>query len=115
MKSLKNTKAESRDSGGAKVAATEPAAYPCGTRITLDADSIKKLGIQKMPAVGSQIMFEAKAEVVGISQSGDGKRIELQIVAMDMGAGGGKDKTDNELTREDSGSMSRLSKAIKGM
>lgn len=115
MKSLKHTKSKLNDNSGADVAATEPAAYPYGARITLDAESIKKLGIQRMPAVGSQIKFEAEAQVVSISQSEDGKKIELQVVAMDMGAAGGKDDSDGALTREDSGPMSKLSKAIKGM
>lgn len=113
MKSLKTTKPESNDDDDATDCQPGRAAYPYGTRITLDADSIKKLGIQKMPAVGSKVKFEAEATVALVSQSEDGKRIELQVTGMDMGAAGSKE--GGELARADSGPMAKLAKSIKGL
>lgn len=115
MHSLENTKPKPSRSACEDVAEPDSASYPYGTRITLEAETIKKLGIQKLPTVGGQLVFKAKARVIGVSQSDDGKRIELQITDMDMDMGGGKDDTDRALTRDDSGPLSKLSKTIKEM
>jgi len=69
----------------------EPA-YPYGLQISLDAESMKKLGIKDMPKVGTKMMIEATVEVCSVSMNeskfyGDNKRVELQITELGLGEG----------------------------
>jgi hypothetical protein len=58
--------------------------YPYGTKICLDDDSVEKLGITKLPAVGATMMLMARVTVVGVrsgqNQGGDAENyVDLQI------------------------------------
>lgn len=88
--------------------------YPYGTRINLDQDSLDKLGIMKMPTVGDKIMIEGKCEVISVRQGEDGKSVELQITDMDL-ENDGDEIDEGELTREESGAMSKLASKMKNM
>lgn len=88
--------------------------YPWGTRINLDNDSLDKLGIVKLPTVGDKIMIEGKCEVISVRQSEDGKSVELQITDMDL-ENDGDEIDEGELTREESGAMSKLASKMKNM
>jgi len=88
--------------------------YPYGTRINLDQDSLDKLGIMKLPTVGDKIMIEGKCEVISVRQSEDGKSVELQITDMDL-ENDGDEIDEGELTREESGAMSKLASKMKNM
>lgn len=88
--------------------------YPWGTRINLDQDSLDKLGIVKLPTVGDKIMIEGKCEVISVRQSEDGKSVELQITDMDL-ENDGDEIDEGELTREESGAMSKLASKMKNM
>lgn len=88
MKSMKLTKAES--SATAPVEAKQDApAYPWGLRIELNDESMKKLGMEKLPDVGEKMMLRANVVVERVSQNDtkEGKRqdMSLQITEMELG------------------------------
>lgn len=63
--------------------------YPYGLSMCLDDESMKKLGMADLPAVGTVMQLSAKVIVtsVGMSQQQDGdpeNRTELQITDMDL-------------------------------
>lgn len=65
--------------------------YPYGLCLYLDDTTLKKLGIDKLPEVGTVLNVAAKAMVVsiGMNQQHDGDketRCELQITDMALGA-----------------------------
>lgn len=65
--------------------------YPYGLRLTLNEDSLAKLGITDLPAVGTAMVLTAKVTVSSASESeheGEKKHrdISLQITDMDLGA-----------------------------
>lgn len=69
--------------------------YPYGLRICLDSESLDKLGVTELPAVGTTMTLMARVEVVSVSQheSGDGKNrdVSLQITDMELRGGGASD------------------------
>jgi hypothetical protein len=63
--------------------ATNP--YPCGLRLTLDLVELRKLGIEELPPLGSQIAFYVCGEVCRTSESieyGVDKCMSVQIQQM---------------------------------
>lgn len=65
--------------------------YPYGTTLYLNEDVMKKLGMETLPAVGSEMTLTAKVKVVGVSQRerfGGEKcsNIDLQMTDMELGA-----------------------------
>lgn len=88
--------------------------YPWGARLQLEQDTLDKLGINKLPAVGDKLMIEAKCEVISVRQSEDGKSMELQITDMDL-ENDGDEVTEGELTRGESGAMSKVADKMKNM
>jgi hypothetical protein len=67
--------------------------YPWGLCITLNDDSLEKLGLDKLPAVETEVMIIAKAVVSRFSeyqtQGGESERsLDLQITDMQITAGG---------------------------
>lgn len=65
--------------------------YPFGLCISLDDESLQKLGIKEIPKVGAEYTFEAKAVVTRTSSSSDTQgedesTISLQITDLDFGA-----------------------------
>lgn len=76
--------------------------YPWGLRITLDDETLDKLGLGMLPKVGGEVTFTAKAVVTSVSQhecdDGDGPDTEqtvcLQITDMQMGAAPRKSAAD---------------------
>lgn len=64
--------------------------YPYGLRISLDNESLEKLGITKLPDVGEQMHLVAHVTVQSVSayeHQGDtpSRSVELQITDMAMG------------------------------
>lgn len=57
--------------------------YPWGLRLSLDAGTLDKLGLTKLPKVGATLRLECKAKVVAVSQNASEaqtqKSVELQI------------------------------------
>lgn len=73
--------------------------YPYGCCLSLDEETLTKLGMTELPKAGSTITFTAQARVASTSvrseaaEPGEGegaekeRRVELQITNMDLGAG----------------------------
>lgn len=92
--------------------------YPYGLRIDLDSDTLDKLGIKSMPAVGETIVFEAKATVIGSRQSAIkdsmSRSVELQITEIDL-EDLQEEEDEGEITRDKKGPASRLADRMKDM
>lgn len=82
MIDMKNT-VKTKDSS--MVSPVEQDEYPYGLRISLDNDSLKKLGITELPAFDSEHKLAAMVRVVGVNMSenaGEGepyRSVALQI------------------------------------
>jgi hypothetical protein len=72
-------------------------AYPYGLTIQLDDETLEKLGVKDLPAVGAEILLSAKAKVTSVSvneqQDADGDKeadkrrsVGLQITDLDVPA-----------------------------
>lgn len=63
--------------------------YPYGLCLSLDKNSLEKLGITALPKVGGEMMITAKAKITGTSQYDSqgvsDMRVELQITDMNIG------------------------------
>jgi len=117
MTSLKLAKSKKNDSP--ELATDSPGdGYPWGTRIDLNKETLDKLGIKTLPAVGSEIMIECKVKVIAVRESANerdtSRSVELQITDMDLELD--EDEVgEGELTRSDSKSMNNLAKKMKSM
>lgn len=62
--------------------------YPYGLSISLDDESMNKLGLGELPAVGDEMMVMAKVKVQSASESeyeGEGKSRNVTFQITDMG------------------------------
>lgn len=85
--SMENTAAEAKEQ-------TSPTAdggpkYPWGLNICLNDDSLDKLGVKTLPAVGTEVTMVAKATVASTSEnatesSGTRSSMDLQITDMQL-------------------------------
>lgn len=88
MAGLINMKMEKMEQGPA-VPMCGHQEYPYGLRINLDHESLEKLGLSKLPEVGSELMIMAKVQVVGTNESesiegGEYNNLSLQITDMKL-------------------------------
>jgi hypothetical protein len=72
--------------------------YPYGLTISLENESIAKLGMSPLPKVGESFQLDAKVMVKSVRESEringkPEKSVELQITHMYLGKGNTKDKT----------------------
>ena len=88
--------------------------YPYGTRLSLESDTLDKLGIKTLPAVGDELMIEAKVRVISVRESDNSKSVELQITDMDL-ENDGDEVDEGELTRGESKAMQALAAKLKKM
>lgn len=59
--------------------------YPYGLRIELDHEGMKKLGMKKMPKVGSTHMIKSRAKVMSSNESSsEGDKTPRRSVSMQM-------------------------------
>jgi|688.fasta_scaffold08511_12 hypothetical protein len=63
--------------------------YPYGTSLYLDEDTLAKIGIAKLPEVGSQLRMQILVTVTSVSQrqEADGEtcqNVELQVTDMEV-------------------------------
>lgn len=94
LTSMKLSKAQAKEEVATLYEPTPPE-YPYGTRLCLDDDTLKKLGISDPPKVGAYVMIMAKAEVVSRSEyeskhdgkATDSKSCDLQITEMSIEEG----------------------------
>lgn len=101
MNDMKMTKTEAKNQYGAPTAVSNAPEYPYGLCIELDNTSMSKLGIDKLPDVGSSLMVLARVEVCRASESKslDGKSyrsISLQITEMEVS----KDSKNSDKAKE---------------
>lgn len=121
MKDLKITKKEAKvKSESMVIGSSDQERYPYGLRLDLNNDTLEKLGMQALPAVGTVLMFEAKAKVVGSRQSAtegsENRSVELQITHIDLEEGEtGEEVKEGELTRGQAGAMSKVAQKMRGM
>lgn len=68
--------------------------YPYGTRLNLDEEQLKQLGITAMPSAGAAIWIEGRGVVVGMREEHiDGKLrrgLDIQITDLALDAGPGE-------------------------
>lgn len=88
MTSMKNAPSEKKPESS--VFASDQCAYPYGLCISLDEESIKKLGIKDLPDVGAKMKIEAMVEVTMVSSNehklyGENRNISLQITELALG------------------------------
>lgn len=93
LTNLKLTKKERKAAGEVPKEAESKEAYPWGLSITLETESIDKLGLDlKSFKINEKIKIGAIAEVIGISndktEDGDRKTIRLQIQKIGLDRGG---------------------------
>lgn len=112
MKSLKITAKEAKKQNS-PVALSDQDRYPYGTRLDLNKDSLDKLGIKELPAVGTTMMIEAKVTVIATRQTAreddTTRSLELQITDMDVKPG------KEALTRDGDRAMSAVEKKMQDM
>lgn len=73
--------------------------YPYGLSLSLNEESLGKLGLTQMPAVGTKVRITAECTVTGTSayqtQGGESEEnVSLQITAMEMGETQGDDQPE---------------------
>jgi|GEM_PF-3891735 len=81
-------KRKKKKGGDSKVMEMDESPYPYGMEVSLDKESMDKLGIGTM-SVGSEVQFIAKAKVVSVSEhehegSEKSENMSLQITDMDI-------------------------------
>ncbi len=85
--SMKRTKSEKKDNDEGGVSITEND-YPYGLSVSLEKESLDKLGITTLPEIGDTFTLTAKVKVTSISESasedGDTKSASLQITDMKL-------------------------------
>ena len=85
MADLKMAKKAKKDSAPS-VAAPDTPDYPYGTRLSLNADSLDKLGLKSMPKVGSKFMVHGMGVVTAVSshesKNGGDRSVEIQLQKM---------------------------------
>lgn len=86
--SVKISKAEREKwAKGPSSIATDAPLYPWGLSVTLDEDTLKKLGLKKaLPEVGATLMIVAKVEVTSssINETTDGVNRSLGLQITDL-------------------------------
>jgi len=87
-----NMKQSAKEAGDYPLAAGgETPAYPYGLLVTLNDESMKKLGLSAPPVVGTKMRMSALVDVTSASanatQEGTEMRVELQITDMELSGG----------------------------
>lgn len=73
--------------------------YPYGLKLYLDHSTLKKLGIEELPEVGSKMKIQAVVEVCSTNESesklyGENCSMDLQITEMAVSGGGKEDDSE---------------------
>ena len=94
---MKLTESESKDN--AIVQETEKQLYPWGLRIELNDDSMKKLGLEKIPSINSKLKLEAIVEIIRVDSSDSvdgGKKESMSLQITDMALNSSQDKKESD-------------------
>lgn len=62
----------------------DAAEYPSGLILILTDETLKKAGIDELPALGTAFTIYGKAEVISISQKEEGREMALQITDLEL-------------------------------
>lgn len=105
MKSIALTKAEAKETMMEYTpSAAEAPKYPYGTTLDLNDDTLSKLGLESLPAVGTEVTIMAKAKVTRVSmyeeQSGAESCMGLQITDMDITVPGNSKSVAQKLYKD---------------
>ncbi len=94
MKNMKMDKKKEMDNCCIPSSNPDAPAYPYGLQLYLDTETLKKLGITKLPDVGTIMKIEAVADVCGVSQEASvyGENMSLRLQITDLGLSEGKEK-----------------------
>lgn len=86
------SKEEAQEENGCVSADSDLPRYPYGLSLCLDDDSLQKLGITAMPAIGTEMMVTARVKVTGVRSretqdekgSDSESSVDLQITSMEL-------------------------------
>lgn len=84
--SMENTPQQAQEQYGTPSVADAPK-YPWGLELCLNDDSLDKLGVKTLPAVGTEVTIIAKATVSGTRENateGEGTRASMDLQITDM-------------------------------
>lgn len=96
MISMKRPKDEVREKMAPAPAEAMAPDYPWGLVLHLEAPELDRLGMEKLPKVGSEITITAKVKVTRVSQSAsereggmkdESRCVDMQITDLALGAG----------------------------
>lgn len=99
MTDMKFTKADKKERmAGMEVGGND---YPWGLTITLDAQALKKMGIEELPDAGDECQMQAIGKVTRVSQSANAndendRSVEIQITNLALLS----QDTDDELWKQ---------------
>lgn len=96
---LANMERDEKAQASQPIMACEGPKYPYGLCIHLEEESLKKLGITELPAVGASMVLHAKVEVTAVSKNeskegGEHRSLSLQITEMALGSEKKKDTAE---------------------
>lgn len=99
--SMKNTPADVKEEQAELTTNPEVPAYPYGLCVDLCDESLQKLGMTTLPAVGTKMKLTALVEVTTVSQyensEGNEKRLSLQITDMQLDPAGQAQRSDTDI------------------
>jgi len=98
MVNMARTKADVKNYDKPTVSSPDHEKYSYGTRISLDHNDLDKLGIDKLPKVGSAMHLKGKVRVHSASEEhsvGGKKRRRLELQIEHMGLHNGKDEPES--------------------
>lgn len=92
MKNIAMTPEEAKEYSGMSPAAGDEPKYPYGLNICLNDSTMKKIGMDKLPEVGTTVLIQALAVVSSVrqSQQQDGDKesgVDLQITDLEVTPG----------------------------
>lgn len=99
LKSMVMTASQAQSYVGVASSVDDAPKYPYGLQLCLDGDTLKALGLTKMPPVGETMMIMARVKVTGAreNEERDGeKRIGCDLQITDMTIGEDSDKPTAE-------------------
>lgn len=121
MTSIKNSAKKKPSSGSAEACSPcdDGNPYPYGMTLSMNTETLDKLKIKTLPVVGSVLTLQIKVTVESVrseaGSNGEKRSMELQVTDLDMGGAAKEEAAKDDLTREKSGSMSRLAQKMKDL
>lgn len=88
MVDMKRTEADAQSGAMAMPVDSDGGQYPYGLQISLEEDDLDKLGIEDLPAVGTEIKgtFTGTVTSTRLGATGDGRWMSIQVCCLQMDA-----------------------------